>query len=153
MLLKNRNSHFEMTVIDYEFPEVRDDRYDSNWLIIEIRATHAKNSWSASYPCMLTGELAELADWLDAVADGKNTTLQLGFFEPNLHFEVTESAPKKLCVYIDAELKPAGVLGDDSGIDDPIRIEFELIPAELKDAVVSLRTYLRAFPIRAAGAE
>lgn len=76
-----------------------------------------------------------------------------GFFEPNLHFEVTESAPKKLCVYIDAELKPAGVLGDDSGIDDPIRIEFELIPAELKDAVVSLRTYLRAFPIRAAGAE
>lgn len=142
-----------MTVIDYEFPEVRDDRYDSNWLIIEIRATHAKNSWSASYPCMLTGELAELADWLDAVADGKNTTLQLGFFEPNLHFEVTESAPKKLCVYIDAELKPAGVLGDDSGIDDPIRIEFELIPAELKDAVVSLRTYLRAFPIRAAGAE
>lgn len=142
-----------MTVIDYEFPEVHDDRYDSNWLIIEIRATHAKDSWSASYPCMLTGELAELADWLDAVADGKNTTLQLGFFEPNLHFEVTESAPKKLCVYIDAELKPAGALGDDSGIDDPIRIEFELIPAELKDAVVSLRTYLRAFPIRAAGAE
>ena len=142
-----------MTVIDYEFPEVHDDRYDSNWLIIEIRATRAKDSCSAAYPCMLTGELAELADWLDAVADGKNATLQLGFFEPNLHFEVTESAPKKLCVYIDAELKPAGVLGDDSGIDDPIRIEFELIPAELKDAVVSLRTYLRAFPIRATSAE
>lgn len=138
-----------MTVIDYEFPEVHDDQYDSNWLIIEIRATRAKDSWSASYPCMLTGELAELADWLDAVADGKNTTARLDFIEPNLHFEVTESEPKKLCVYIDAELKLAGVLGDDSGIDEAICIEFELIPAELKDAAISLRTYLRTFPIRA----
>lgn len=152
MLLKNQNSHFEIIVIDYEFPQVHDDRYDSNWLIIEIRATRAKDSWSASYPCMLTGEVADLADWLDAVANGKNTTARLDFFEPNLHFEVTESEPKKLYVYIDAELKPAGVLGDDSGIDDPIRIEFEHIPAELKDTAVSLRTYLKAFPIRA-GAE
>ncbi len=152
MLLKNQNSHFEMTVIDYEFPEVHDDRYDSNWLIIEIRATLAKDSWSASYPCMLTGELADLADWLDAVADGKTTSARLDFIEPNLHFEVTESEPKKLCVYIDAELKPAEVPSNDSGIDEAIRIEFELIPAELKDAVVSLRAHLQAFPIRA-GAE
>jgi hypothetical protein len=152
MLLKNQNSLFEMTVIDYEFPEPHDDRYDSNWLIIEIRATHAKDSWSASYPCMLAGELADLADWLDEVAEGKITSARLDFIEPNLHFEVKESEPKKLCVYIDAELSPAGALGDDSGIDEAIRIEFELIPAELKDAVVSLRTSLRAFPIRA-GAE
>lgn len=141
-----------MTVIDYEFPEAHDDQYDSNWLVIEIRATLAKDSWSASFPCMLTGELADLADWLDAVADGKTTSARLGFIEPNLYFEVIESEPKKFCVYIDAELRPARVLGDDSDNDKAICIEFELIPAELKDAVVSLRTYQRAFPIRA-GAE
>lgn len=78
MLLKNEKSYFEMIVTNYEFPEIHDDRYDSNWLIIEIRVTLAKGSWSASYPCMLTDELANLADWLDTLADGKITSTRLG---------------------------------------------------------------------------
>ncbi|MBK7365588.1 MAG: hypothetical protein IPI97_11550 [Nitrosomonas sp.] len=148
MLLKNEKSYFEMIVTNYEFPEIHDDRYDSNWLIIEIRVTLAKGSWSASYPCMLTDELANLADWLDTLADGKITSTRLGFFEPNLYFEVTELEPRKLYVYLDAEFKSAGVLGNDSDIDEPDCIEFEIIPKELKDAVVSLRTCLQAFPNR-----
>lgn len=61
---------------------------------------------------------------------------------------MTELEPRKLYVYLDAEFKSAGVLGNDSDIDEPDCIEFEIIPKELKDAVVSLRTCLQAFPNR-----
>lgn len=153
MLLKNENSRFEMTVIGYQFPEILDEEYDSNWLIIEIRASSLEGSWSISNPCMLTIELVDLADWLDDVANGKGTiNTRLDFFEPCLCFEVTGLEPKKLCVHLNEELKPVSLRDNDSNSDAAICIEFEITLETLKNAVTSLRDCLRDFPIRA-GAE
>lgn len=150
MLLKNENSRFEMTVIGYQFPEILDEEYDSNWLIIEIRASSLEGSWSISNPCMLTIELADLADWLDDVANGNGTiNTRLDFFEPCLCFEVTGLEPKKLCVHLNEELKPVSLRDNDSKRDTAICIEFKVTPQALKDAAASLRSYLRFFPIRA----
>lgn len=149
MLLKNENSRFEMIVIEYQYPGLHDSTYDSNWLVIAIQATTPYCSWSASDPCILTFELACFTDWLDALADGKNTSTRFGFFEPMLWFEVIESGPRRLRVYIDEELKPVRNNSDDSEEDEAISIEFDIIPAELKDSVASLQSYLRTFPIRA----
>jgi hypothetical protein len=100
VILEGTNGRrLELTLVAYEFPEIEDDRWDSNWLVVRISAADDTDSWTAEDPCLLTWEVDELADWLDAVAEPPATVADLEFTEPNLMFERIE-ADAAACVRV-----------------------------------------------------
>ncbi len=77
---------FEMTVEGYQFPEITDDRWDSNWLVICGRVKHPRGDWTFRDSCLTTFELDELAEWFEGVAQGEPKRDAVYFTEPNLEF-------------------------------------------------------------------
>lgn len=76
-----------LNVERYQFPEIVDDEWDSNWLVITGNATLNGKSWQFCDPCLTTFELASLVEWLGQVTSGSNVKKNLFFTEPNLDFE------------------------------------------------------------------
>lgn len=53
----NNDTYFEMSVVGYQFPELANEDYDSNWLNMSISVSHPNGSWMAIDPSLLTYEL------------------------------------------------------------------------------------------------
>ena len=51
----------ELDVVGYESPDVEDEQYDSNWLLIRIDARDGDTTWSVEDPALLTWEVERLA--------------------------------------------------------------------------------------------
>ena len=65
-LADHSGNEFQLVILSYQHPDVHEDRWDSNWLLVSgTVATAAGQRWKFSAPCVTTFELAELADWLD----------------------------------------------------------------------------------------
>jgi hypothetical protein len=80
----------ELDIAGYQFPDIADEQWDSNWLNITTTATVDHRSWTSHHPSLLTMEIEELAWWLEAVADARAIDSQLEFMEPNLAFQLDE---------------------------------------------------------------
>jgi hypothetical protein len=52
----NGNS-FQLRIIGYEFPDIKDDYYDSNWLMIQIDVISSEITWRATFPSIITFEV------------------------------------------------------------------------------------------------
>src|SRR4051812_43563925 len=92
----SNGTSLELKIVGYQFPALATEEYDSNWLQIQIRATIPEGSWTTTDPCLLTYEAAELADWFDAVHEGRASDDVLGFLEPNLRFEIRGNGARTL---------------------------------------------------------
>ena len=100
----------ELRILGYQFPDLSDAEYDSNWLHIEGHVNHPRGIWSFRDPCLLTYEVSRLADWLDAVARNESVPSEIGFTEPNLSFRVIPAARGAvLRAYLDLEARPEWV--------------------------------------------
>lgn len=128
----------------YQFPEIADDDWDSNWLIITGEAVLDDKPWSFRDPCLTTFEMERLASWLDEVASGKAEKAFCGFTEPNLDFERVSDATVRISFSYEA-LPPWSKCDGDLG-----EIGFNIpIDDRLGAAANSLRALLTRFPIRA----
>jgi hypothetical protein len=128
----------------YQFPEITDEFWDSNWLIIKGDAVLDGKRWSFSDACLTTFELKRLADWLDQVSDGEAEKPFCGFIEPNLDFERLSDAEVRIAFSFEAlppwEKRDVGLseIGFNIPIDDRLGV-----------AANSLRALVTRFPIRA----
>lgn len=127
----------------YQFPDILDDEWDSNWLIITGDAVLDGKPWSFRDPCLTNFEMQRLADWLDQVAAGTAEKAFCGFTEPNLDFERVSDGSIRIGLSLEA-LPPwenrDGDLGD-VGFDIPIG-------GQLSAAAASLRQILSRYPVR-----
>lgn len=140
---------FELRIVGYQYPHLETELYDSNWLQIEGKVTHPKGSWPFTDPCLLTYEVGELANWLDALAENRPSARNLGFTEPNLSFEFRETPfPKTLRIYLDMEAWPRWARGKAVESED-IWVEFPVSEEILRQAADSLRRQLEKYPQRA----
>jgi hypothetical protein len=142
---------FQLNIVGYEFPHIEHERFDSDWLNIEIRVVDPRGNWSSTAPIMLTWDVAELADWLEALASDQPTRSSVSFIEPNLRFELAQRDSFLIIirVYFEQESRPPW---------DPTRSGFsggdvtslDLHPTldSLRQAAADLRLQLRRFPIR-----
>ena len=110
----------ELTVAGYQFPKIHDERWDSNWLEIRTVATVGGQSWATHEPCLLTFEVEMLADWLEALGDGRRVESELDFMEPNLAFECegVDKGVVRLCAWFECEARPAWNTNDTGGARD-----------------------------------
>lgn len=68
MLLKGADgSEIDLRLTRYQFPEITDEKWDANWLMIALRVQAPQGSWHTVDPALLTWEVQELADWFEAL--------------------------------------------------------------------------------------
>jgi len=139
-------SSLSLTIWGYQFPALEGEEYDSNWLLVRVDVKTPTASWSSTDPCLLTYEVAQLADWLEQLGTGRPPERTIGFIEPNLEFSVTEdkSAKEVLRTRLSLECRPPSVPRGGHA-----QIDFPLAEIDLKSAAADLLAQLRRYPPRA----
>ena len=146
MHLKSSTDSLELRIRGYQFPGNSSDEYDSNWLVVEGKASTAGQAWTFCDPCLLTWEAGALVEYLEAFACGTTAPRGIGFTEPNLEF--VAAGPTNLRVLFSLEASPPW-LRNEPVQDSAFFIEFSLPSRQLLEAAASLRQQLAEFPGRA----
>lgn len=141
----------ELVILRYQFPDVHEDRWDSNWLVVSGKVTMDGQSWRFTDPAVTTFELADLADWLRAIALGANTFAEFEFTEPNLAFFLTKQPVPTLRVRFAHESAPPWLTGHEQRMSG-VLVDFPLEEADVTVAAKELRDALNDFPIRGGAA-
>ncbi|WP_287459282.1 hypothetical protein [Sphingomonas sp.] len=128
----------------YQFPEIANDEWDSNWLIIRGDVDLDGKSWSFRDPCLTTFEVERLADWLDQVSSGEAGQAFCGFTEPNLDFELLSNNSIRIGFSLEALPPWMDRTGDFGEIGFCIPIDDRLVVA-----ASNLRRFVARFPVRA----
>ena len=136
-----------MSLLGYQFPELEDDEYDSNWLNVKIEVSNQQGKWSAIDPALLTYEVQWLIDWLRALSGGNHDKPQIWFTEPCLSFYLSpaEGDPEKLVIELAQGFAPPWATKDPG---EQHQIEFPLTSIDLIAAAQSLENQLRRYPQR-----
>ena len=134
----------------YEFPELENVQYDSNWLNVKISVSQQAGKWSVIDTALLTYEVQSLIDWLRAVSARKYDDRELDFLEPCLSFQLSpaEGDPDKLVIKLSYGFRPRWV---SEVLYEEYEIVFSLKSIDLMYAAESLENQLRRYPQRTEG--
>jgi hypothetical protein len=144
----NGNS-FELAALRYEYPDITEDRWDSNWLVVSGRVTRGEDTWRFVDPCVTTFELAELADWLDHLS--WHDAPDFEFTEPSLVFSYSVRPAPRLRVRFAHECAPPWLKTHQDRIEG-LTLEFPVSGRDAADLATSVRSILSDFPIRGGAA-
>ncbi|MFI4936084.1 MAG: hypothetical protein ACHP7N_15835 [Caulobacterales bacterium] len=141
--LEGQDGSLRLSVLRYQYPEIEDDEWDSNWLVVEGRVSLNGKEWRFCDPCMTTLEAMQLADWLDALSQGTAERDYAAFTEPNLQFDRTSASNIRVSFALESAppwAKPG---------DDWTKHGFEVfIGPGLAVAAQQLRRQLARYPMR-----
>jgi hypothetical protein len=143
MLLTGDESWFRLVIAGYQFPEITNDEWDSNWLIVDGSVSLTGREWRFRDPCLTNFEATRLADWMEACARGNPAKPYCGFVEPNLQFDLIDAQTMRVSFALESA-PPWAKKGDDwtkHGFNFPVG------PALVK-AASDLRHQLERFPVR-----
>jgi len=88
--LINDRFRLRMSVAGYEFPDVVEDPYDTNWLLIRLvlQSQHSAWRWQVEDAGALTWELEGCVHWLLKLSAEESVDREnYGFSEPDISFE------------------------------------------------------------------
>lgn len=138
---------FALEIRDYQFPNCANIEYDADWLVVEVRITRSQGSWKKAEPCMLTWELANLAEWFRKLGENEEATSSIEFMEPELRFEAEGRSLKIFLKY--GLIPPWTFLEDDSASGDEVFVmEFRLDHLNLESVIRQLDEMVNKFPVR-----
>jgi len=147
--LRGHNSDsFELRIIGYHCAYECDDVRDANRLRVFTRATFDGQAWTTIHPALLTWEILELADWLDAISVAAPNKPELSFLFPNLWLEVQSWSEEsvRFRVYFEREHRPRWL--ESSANPGEVWADLECSPEELNAWANDLREQLDKFPPR-----
>ena len=141
---------FQLVIVRYQFPDVHEDRWDSNWLIVNGTIASAGEKWIFTDSCVTTFELADLADWLDGLAADGAEPSKFEFTEPNLKFTYVPSPHRAVQLTLAHESAPASLseLQRRAGVT----VEFPLSVQQAATFAAEIRQALHDYPIRGGAA-
>jgi hypothetical protein len=140
---------FQLVIVRYQFPDVHEDRWDSNWLIVNGTVAAAGEKWVFTEPCVTTFELADLADWLDALAvNGQPSAFE--FTEPNLKFAYVPWPRRTVQLTLAHESAPSSMSDDERRAG--VTVEFPLSAEQTETFAAEIRQALNDYPIRGGAA-
>ena len=147
MIFKGVNKQtVEFKITNYQFSEITNCKYDSNWLLVDVKVENDYENCQTVAPSLLVQELREITEWFEKLLNNiKITPDSLQFIEPNLKFKLIKEEP---C------LKTVRLIFDTSSIPQRINkeleyyVDCEMNPRELKKVVEELKNVLLAFPVR-----
>lgn len=167
MLFQNGSFFLKLEVMGYEFPDLIDQAWDSDWLNIKLKIGSPFGNWEAVEPCMTTFEMQELVEWLQDVIKNwsiftKFDRLEIestkAFLEPNLGFHLQMGAKHgggacavaSFSVFLGAEyLPPFKEIFDSYEADsDFLKLSFQWSKADFESFVEFLQAALHQYPVR-----
>ena len=146
-----------VTIVGYEFPDDLIDERTANWLEVDVQVRTPHGSGASRTPCMLTWDVAEFADWLDAFGTPGTPPPSRSYFvfpEPNLQLEVRAQKPQHVGLHVSFILERPGQWEmDDMFAQETDRhyigaMDLLVSRIALHRAAASLRADLQSFPRR-----
>lgn len=141
---------FQLVIVRYQFPDVHEDRWDSNWLIVNGTVAAAGEKWVFTEPCVTTFELADLADWLDELAVNGGQASAFEFTEPNLKFAYVPWPQRAVHLTLAHESAPSSM--PDNARRAGVTVEFLLSAEQTETFAAQIRQALHEYPIRGGAA-
>jgi hypothetical protein len=140
---------FQLVIVRYQFPDVHEDRWESNWLIVNGTVAAAGEKWVFTEPCVTTFELADLADWLDELVTNGTEPSAFEFTEPNLKFTYV---PSRRAVQLTLAHESAPTSMSELERRAGVTVEFPLSGQQTETFAAEIRQALREYPIRGGAA-
>lgn len=139
-------------IAGYQFPEMQQDPWDSNWLMLDVSVATKERNWSRRDACLTTFEVKTLIDTLRSWASDPGRSGAAVFTEPVLQFvkRRTTTSNLRINVGFDLELHP----DNPTEAKHPYWVPFEVSPEHLLAFAAELEADLAHFPPRdSAGAQ
>jgi len=148
MIFKGINNQtVEFRITKYQFPEITNCEYDSNWLLIYLNVKSDCGNWETVDPSLLTRDVKNIIEWFEKLSsDIQTDTDSLVFLEPNLEFELKRKniETKQIRITFDLESRPPNAKDDEE-----FYVDCEFNNAELKQISIELTKELEEYPERA----
>ena len=141
---------FQLVIVRYQHPDVHEDRWDSNWLVVNGTVAAAGEQWAFTEPCVTTFELADLADWFEELAADGDQPSTFEFAEPNLRFSYTPWPERAVQLTLAQESAPSSLSVDDRRAG--VTVAFPMPGATAVDLASEIREALVDYPIRGGAA-
>lgn len=146
MRLSNSDNDFlELEILGYQFPELVDDEWDSNWLNIVGRASLGGQDWNFHDPCLCTFEVLTLIKWMLSKSKGEKVSDHISFTEPNLEMNCLSNDIIRVSFALEA--RPEWARGGTKE-DEELFIDIADDANQLKAAAESLMVQLARYPVR-----
>ncbi|MCX5790533.1 MAG: hypothetical protein NTX64_18830 [Elusimicrobia bacterium] len=137
---------FSLDIRSYQYPELTNADWDSEWLLVEGTVRQPKGQWEFYEPCLTTFELRSLGKWLRAVAGGEQPG-EIHFTEPNLRFSCRDDS---ICVWCAHEAAPPWA-SENEKFGDGVCFIFPIGKNDVSAAAQAVETLVKEFPVRTKG--
>ena len=108
------NQIVEMKITNYQFPQIVDGDYDSNWLNVYLNVKSKIGHWETIDPSLTTWDMQRLINWFENLSNNfEPEYLEVVFLEPNLTFELHnsfDSEIKNIRIIFDSESRPKSAI-------------------------------------------
>lgn len=145
MILHQGNKSIEFTIVNYQYPERKSTEegfdYDANWLICEVKYLDADRNETYKDACILTDELADMAEEFSKILDGTEDGYSSDFMEPCLKVTAAR-ANEKIVMTFQFVYDTTGGLWLDRKITTLLSKE------EATEVVHELRKLMRKYQVR-----
>jgi len=148
MIFKGINNQtVEFKITNYQFPEITDCEYDSNWLLVYLKVKSDCGNWETIDPSLLVRDLKDIIEWFEQLSNDIETNSDfLTFMEPNLEFRLTKKNAHKKHIRITFDLESRHPNAKD---DEEFYVDCEFNNEELKQIASELKKEAELFPERA----
>lgn len=125
----------ELEIVNYEFPQIEDGSWDSNWLNVRLDVKSNFGNWQVIQPLLTTWEVQWLIDWFNTLAISIRPERMFSTFtEPTLTFELLsdfDADKKNLRILIGSEYYVDLIADKDElqGLSSELKKELDKYPA------------------------
>ena len=149
MNLRNqKGDEFRLEIVGYQFPDILDRFWDSNWLRVRVSVTISTRSWNVEDSCLLTFEIESLAAWLEGFPSDKSSSRHISFTEPSPQFRFIQHKSGSDLLRVDFGHIFQKKLPDLFGERKTIHLYFPLSEIDLPYQAHLLREQLSKYPQR-----
>jgi len=109
------------------------------WVEVQARISTPTQNWTFSGEILDNNEVGLLADWLEAVANGKESSRELSFAEPDFSFHLMGSSEAYVALRIYFELRGRPPSAPAIDIEEDLWVDLQVFRADLLAAAAALR--------------
>jgi len=137
-----------LEILGYQFPDILDQYWDSNWLNVRMIGGNLAGGWMFNDPFLLTFEIDRLASWLEKIPAAKSSNLRISFTEPSLRFRLTKYKNQRHWLEVDLGYAFRKRIPDVFRKHRTIQFYFRVTDLDLFYQAYLLREQLKKYPQR-----
>jgi len=146
-LYTRKGDEFRLEIVGYQFPDIIDNYWDSNFLNIRVSGKKSLSSWRVEDSCFLTFEIEKLAKWLEKLVFDK-TSCNISFIEPSPEFRVIKHKTGSFLLRVELGYIFRKKMPEVFGEKKIIFLYFPLTEIDLPYEAHLLREQLKKYPQR-----